>query len=333
MVAYNEEKCVNAILSDMLMQTYPKNKTEIVISDNCSTDNTYKILCDFRDAHIGEYKDIKILKNTSKVLSTGLNLCLKNYTGDAIVRVDAHSSIAPDFLEETVACLCGTHTGEPENICGGMRPNYPPDESGKSMLLLAAERSKFGASAATYRNASEHCYVDSIFHAAYRREVIDAVGEFDARLWRTEDNDYNGRAIKKGYRICYEPRIKSGQLIRSTLSAMLSQKYQNGYWIGYTLGINPSCVGIFHFVPAAFLTALIGSFVFSLFGIHIFSFLLLSAYTLTNVLFSLNEIIDSKKRPPHLLLLPVVFFLMHICYGAGTFVGFTKMLKDKKAGT
>jgi len=312
------------------MQTYPHKDTEIVITDNNSTDGTYSALCAFKEKYIGEYRDIKILQNDTKIIPKGLNKCLDNVTGDIIVRADAHSSLDPTFVEETVACLEGTNTGIKEYACGGMRPTYAPDDSGMSVLLLAAEESRFGASAANYRGTPGRCYVNTIFHAAYRREVVQKVGHYDERLWRTEDNNYNYRVREAGYKICFEPRIKSGQQIRSSIKKMLKQKNQNGWWIGYTLGVCPKCLGVFHFVPFAFLTAAVLTTVMAAFGLGIFSALLWGAYGICNIAFSAKAIIDAKKFRAHLLLLPFVFLLMHICYGAGTYAGIFKMLTEKK---
>ena len=339
MVAYNEEGSLGSILSDIISQTYSHAETELVFVDNASTDGTYGVLCAFRDEHISEYKDIKVLKNTQRVLPSGLNLGIDAYEGEAFVRIDAHASIAPDFVEETVACLEGTYTGIKEYVCGGVRPTYTDRKDGVGALLLAAEESRFGASAASYRGEPERCYVDSIFHAAYRREVIDKVGKFDTRLSRTEDNDYNFRVRECGYKICFEPRIKSKQQIRNTLSKMLSQKNQNGYWVGFTLGICPGCLSLFHFVPFAFLFAIIGGVLLSSLGMFMPNLLLLipntfmwGAYWLCNLMFSIKAIASAKKFSAHLLLLPFLFLLMHICYGAGTAKGLFVMIFKKLTG-
>ena len=182
---------------------------------------------------------------------------------------------------------------------------------------------------ASYRGSSERCYVDSVFHAAYRREVVDAVGHFNESLVRTEDNEYNRRVQEAGYRICFEPRIKSAQQIRETLPKMLKQKNQNGYWIGYTLGKCPKCVSKFHLVPLVFLLSVIVTSVLAFFGAGLFSALLWGAYGLCDIVFTAKAIIDAPKFRAHLLLLPLVFLLMHICYGAGTIGGIFKMLTGK----
>ncbi len=330
MVAYNEEKTLSKILADITSQDYPRALTELVFVDNASRDGTYAALCEFKDRYLSEYKDILVLQNDSSVLSSGLNLGLDAFTGEAFVRIDAHASLSADFISETVACLEGTHTNVREDVCGGVRPTYTTALTGMAQLLLSAEQSRFGASAASYRGEPERCYVDSIFHAAYRREVIEKVGKFNEKLWRTEDNEYNCRVRDAGYRICFEPRIKSKQQIRSSLSKMLKQKNQNGYWVGYTLGVYPKCLGLFHFVPLAFVAASVVCALLGAFGLGIFGALMWGLYGLCAVGFSIKAILDTEHPHVHHLLLPVVFLLMHICYGVGTLWGMFKFLTEKK---
>ena len=331
MVAYNEEHTLHEILSDITAQTYPHSSTELIFIDNNSTDGTLRLLEQFREEHIGEYNGIIVKHNTSSILSSGLNAGIDAFSGDAYVRIDAHASIDPDFLEETVACLEGTHGHEPEFVCGGSRPTYAPSDSALSQMLLSAEQSRFGASAANYRTEQKRDYVDSVFHAAYRREVIEKVGRFNEELWRTEDNEYNRRVQDAGYRICYEPRIRSKQQIRPTLKKMLKQKNANGYWVGYTLGCFPSCLSVFHLVPMLFLLASAACLALSFFGLWFFGAIMWGLYGLCDLAFTVKAIIDSDKPGAFHLILPLIFPLMHLVYGAGTIGGAFKVLFKKKS--
>ena len=117
----------------------------------------------------------------------------------------------------------------------------------------------FGSSIASYRNNPGKTYVKSLFHAAYRREVFEKVGFFNEELVRTEDNEIHYRMRKAGYKLCFDPDIISYQYTRSSLKAMLKQKYANGYWIGKTSKVCPKCLSIYHFVPFAFVSAIIAS--------------------------------------------------------------------------
>ena len=124
--------------------------------------------------------------------------------------------------------------------------------------------------------------------------------------------------------MCYDPDIVSYQHTRSSLKLMLRQKFLNGYWIGKTMGINPRCFSIFHFVPFAFVMAIIVTGILAAFGIWQLSALLWGAYLLFIVANSVIEIIRNKFSFTNLAL-PMLFFLLHFCYGIGTLKGLIEM--------
>ena len=201
-----------------------------------------------------KFRRVVVLDNPKKTLPSGWNVALREYKGDAIIKVDAHAVIPEDFVSKNVRVL---ETGE--YICGGQRPNIIDKPTPFKETLLLAESSMFGSSIASYRNNPGKTYVKSLFHAAYRREVFEKVGFFNEELVRTEDNEIHYRMRKAGYKLCFDPDIISYQYTRSSLKAMLKQKYANGYWIGKTSKVCPKCLSIYHFVPFAFVSAIIAS--------------------------------------------------------------------------
>lgn len=62
---------------------------------------------------------------------------------------------------------------------------------------------------------------------------------------------------KAGFKLRFCPDIISYQHTRSSLPKMLKQKYGNGYWIGKTSKVCPGCLSVYHFVPWAFVMAII----------------------------------------------------------------------------
>jgi cellulose synthase/poly-beta-1,6-N-acetylglucosamine synthase-like glycosyltransferase len=264
------------------------------------------------------FAGVKVLKNPRKILPCGCNVALEHYTGDAIVRIDAHASVPADFIRKNVEVL---ESGE--FVSGGQRPNIIDEKSPWKETLLTAEQSMFGSSIAPYRHSTAKAYVSSIFHGMYRREVYDKVGPYNELLTRTEDNDMSYRIRQAGYRMCYVPRIISYQHTRNSLKKMLRQKYLNGYWIGKTIGINPHCFSLFHFVPLAFVLAILVTTVLALCGMPLLAELMWGAYLLLILGVSVVECV--KKPSWTNLLLPVLFFLLHVSYGAGTLVGLIEM--------
>ncbi len=315
-VAFNEEAYLPKLLSDLIKQDYPHNKIEVLLIDSMSTDNTRQIMDSF--AKDKDFLSVKVFENPKKLIPCGHNVALDNYTGDALIRLDAHASMPHDFISRNVAVL---ENGEVAS--GGRRPNIIDDSTPFKETLLSAEQSMFGSGFASYRNSNQKMYASSLFCGMYKREVYDKVGRYNDLLPRSEDNDMTYRIRKAGFKLCYSPDIVFYQHTRSSLPKMLKQKYLNGYWIGKTMGISPKCFSLFHFVPFAFVLAIIFTTVLALLGFPLLSYLMWIAYILLITVMTVAEII--KKPVITNLLLPFIFFLLHISYGVGTLLGLIVM--------
>ena len=306
-IAYNEEKAIKSLFSDIKAQDYPHEKMEVILVNAMSTDKTRELMEKFAEEN-KDFRRVCVLDNQKKIQAAGWNVAIKASAGDIIMRIDAHTMIPNDFVSKNVECIIGG-----EDVSGGPRPNIAEDDTPWRHTLLLAESSMFGSS------------------IAHRREVFDKAGMFDERLGRTEDNEMHYRIRKAGYRICYNPEIVSYQNIRNSWGEMLKQKYGNGYWIGLTLGICFRCFSFYHFVPLLFVLALIGTGVLAAFG-FIFPIVTLgTVYILINLLMSILAIKGQKKYWQYFLL-PVIFSSLHIAYGFGTLVGIIKMPFWRKRG-
>ncbi len=314
-IAYNEHRYLPDLLQDLLEQTYPKELIEVILVDGESTDDTWEIMTKFQEEHGQSYKAVKLLKNPKRIQPAGWNVVIKNYTSDVLLRIDAHARLPQDFVEKNVACI---NSGE--DVCGGPRENIIDDDTAWKRMLLSAEQSMFGSGIAAYRNETkERTYVKSVFHAAYKREVIEKVGLFNEDLIRTEDNEFHYRIREAGYRICYDPSIKSYYQTRNSLKGMIRQKYLNGLWIGRTLFICPGCISLFHLVPAAFVLAIMGCLLLGILFSWLPMLILGVAYGLFLLLSTIMSLV--QKRQMIDLLLPFVIFAIHLAYGTGTIVG------------
>ncbi len=320
-VAYNEEDFIPSLLSDILAQDFPKKQIELLFINSMSTDGTVGIFKEFKENHGEEYKNILVLDNPLKNQASGWNVAIDNFSGDALIRLDAHAKITQDFIRHNAECLCSG-----EMVCGGMRPNIIKNATALKNLVLLADTSMFGGSFGKYHNSDKKSYVDTLFHGCYRKEVIEKVGHFNPELGRTEDNDFHQRVRQAGYKICYDPQIKSYQYSRGSIIGSVRQKYGNGFWIGRTTAVNPKCISLFHFVPFLFVLAIIGTSVIGALWTWALFALLIAAYGFVNIALSLISIISAK--PFHLvnLLLPIMFLALHLAYGIGTIMGFISIL-------
>ncbi len=317
-VAYNEQNTLPKLFECIKAQTYPHDKMEIVLVDSMSKDNTKSLMEKFKKEN-KDFYNIQVLDNPQKKLAGGWNVILKNYHGDAVVRIDAHAEIPEDFVRKNVEVL---ESGE--YVSGGLRPNIIDESTPWKETLLLAEQSMFGSSIAPYRRSEKKTYVKSVFHGAYKREVFDKVGFFNEQLGRTEDNEINYRIREAGYKICYSPDIVSYQHTRNSLKAMLKQKYGNGYWVALTLKACPKCLSVYHFVPFCFVLGIIATSILAAFGFPFLAYLMWAMYWLAAVAMSVLSVKGVKKTWCQLAL-PFLFFLLHVSYGIGSLVGMVKL--------
>lgn len=311
-VAYNAAGSIGALLDDLLAQTIPHEQIEALLVDSTSADETRAIMLDF--AKKAPF-DVKVLDNPKRWLAAGINVALAAATGDAVIRLDAHARIPADFLQNNLRAL---ENGE--DIVGGCVAGGTPNTAWEN-VLRTVDTSRFCGGAAPFRNGGEARYVDTLAYALYRREVYDAVGLYDERLRRTEDNDMHYRMRKAGYRFFFSPEIISYHAARSTMRGQLKQKWGNGYWIGRTMRIQPRCFAPRHLVPAAFVIALCSCLLLApVCAMPLL--LLLSAYLLCDLFFAVKGAMSQDQgRLMAFLTLPFLFPAVHIIYGIGTIAG------------
>ena len=317
-VAYNEEKALPQLLECIKKQTFPHERMEVCLIDGISADRTKAIMEEFAGEDNGFY-NVQVLDNPKRKQACGWNVAIANYKSDVIIRVDAHATIPEDFVEKNMKIQ---ESGE--YVCGGVRPNMIDEVTPWKELLLLAEQSMFGSSIASYRRSEETSYVKSLFHGCYRREVFEKAGGFNEQLGRTEDNEVHYRIRQAGYKILYSPDIVSYQHTRSSLKGMMKQKYGNGLWVALTLKACPKCLEIYHFVPLAFVLAIIFTTVLACMGYPLLGELMWGAYWLLAILMAVLSVRGQKKHINQILL-PVLFFLLHISYGIGSLVGIIKL--------
>lgn len=317
-VAFNEESFLPRLLSDLEKQTYSHALTEIVLVDGNSTDRTKQVMLSFKEKP-NHFMAVKVVDNPKRVQAAGWNVAIAASEGDVIIRIDAHTSIPPEFTAKNMELQ---ESGE--YVTGGVRPCVIESPTPWKDTLLEVENSLFGSSISSSRSGKEKQYVKSMFHAAYRREVFEKAGVFNPNLLRTEDNEMHYRIRKAGYKLCFDPEIKSYQYARNSLKRMIKQKYGNGYWVGLTLGYCPGCISIYHLVPFCFVIGIILTTILACFGIWQLAAIMWGAYLAFTILSMLQCVVRGKANR-YTILMPLLFLILHLAYGIGTAVGLVKI--------
>ena len=98
---FNEERFIGKAINSILFQNISKEKYEILIADGMSTDGTREIIKSYQKNN----KNIFLLNNPEKIVSTGFNIALTQSKGDIIIRLDGHAEFAPNYIEKCIKLL------------------------------------------------------------------------------------------------------------------------------------------------------------------------------------------------------------------------------------
>jgi glycosyltransferase involved in cell wall biosynthesis len=312
----NEERYISQCLESLCHQDYPKDRFEILIIDGMSEDRTIDRIRDFI-----KILNIRILENPRKIVPCALNIGIKEARGDYIIRMDAHTGYAPDYISKCIKWLIKTGA---DNV-GGPIISLPGNNSIISKAIALASSSIFGVGNSKFRTSNKAGYVDTITFGAWPKRIFERVGLFNESLARNQDIEFNARIRKAGGKIYMTPEIKSYYHCRSTLKDIWRQNFNNGKWVIYTKAIAPYSLSWRHFVPFVFVSSI---FIFSLLSFYStlsVMFLIATAvsYTSTNLLFSLSVTFNNGFR--YFLILPLIFFVFHLSYGLGSIWGLIRL--------
>ena len=228
---------------------------------------------------------------------------------EAVAMVDAQSRIDPAYLERSAAVLDETGAA----VVGGSM--QPVGTSPMGEAIAAALSSPVGVGDSSFHFEGEARDVDSVYLGVYRRTVLDAVGPYDPRLLRTEDDDMNARIRATGGRIRLDPSIRSTYIGRQTLGALFRQYHGYGYWKVALAAKRRDAIRPRHLVPATFVLALIVATAVSLVAWPPALPLLIALYLGVLALVGLVTIrLPLRSR----LLFPLAVAAMHLGYGIGT---------------
>jgi len=218
MPCLNELGFIEACLRSVQGQTYPRDRIEILVADGGSTDGTLGILAGLASAD----PRIRVIDNPDRIQAAGLNRILDAAKGEVIVRMDVHCEYAPDYVEKCVEVL--ERTGA-DNV-GGAQRCHGKTEFQKA--VCTALRSPLGVGGAAYRNPDNEGFVDTVFLGAYRREVFDRIGPWDAGAITNEDAEFNQRLVESGGKIYLSRDIIVHYVPRGSLLALARQYFRYG---------------------------------------------------------------------------------------------------------
>jgi cellulose synthase/poly-beta-1,6-N-acetylglucosamine synthase-like glycosyltransferase len=191
--AWNEEKVIQRKIENYLHQAYPKEKVEVIVVDNGSTDKT-KEICE-RYARLGLIKYYRIGKHRELKADALDEAIFELATGEIVLHTDADVVCKPDWLlrmvqpfkDASVAAVTGLVA------CGNWHQNW-------LSRLRAIEDTWHLCTAMLGRyNLTQEgiCYGANY---AFRRKIFEEVKGHGTKTL-TEDAELTAKLWKRGYRI------------------------------------------------------------------------------------------------------------------------------------
>ncbi|MGD1874120.1 MAG: glycosyltransferase family 2 protein [Mastigocoleus sp.] len=223
---YNESVHIEKLIRDFLSTKY-QNLIEIFVADGGSTDGTQDIVQKLST----EDPRVKLIHNPEKIQSAGLNLIIKESTGDIFLRADAHSDYASDYIEKCVEALLKSKA---LNVGGAQR--FVAKNAFQSGIALAT-KSLLGSGGAKYRNPNYHGYADTVYLGCFWRKVLVDIGGFDTILINNEDAELNQKLLTKSHQAIYiSSDIKVWYYPRKNWKSLFIQylKYGRGRYLTAT---------------------------------------------------------------------------------------------------
>jgi len=195
---FNEEKTIVDTIKHVFDIDY--NIKEVIVVNDCSTDNTFKILQNLSK----KYSKLKILnhkKNAGKAAS--LNHALKIVKTELVAVVDADSYPARDSLRQIVGFF-------DDNKVGAVTCPVYVRNANKFIEKLQAIEYRMIALARKLLDYVDAIYVTPGPLAVYRKKALDEIGGFDEKNM-TEDIEITWHLTYAGWlrRMCLSTSVSS----------------------------------------------------------------------------------------------------------------------------
>jgi glycosyltransferase involved in cell wall biosynthesis len=306
----NEEKYIGRFLESFAVQTYPKDKFEVLIVDGMSSDKTVNIAKSY-----AEKIDLRILENRKVKHVFALNDGVRQARGDFFVIVGGHSFVEKDFLEKNVETFVKMREREPKLAAVGGSLEIVHENSFARLVSLLFVSPFSGGSSFWYSEVPH--FAKTVIFGFYDKRIVEKIGCFDEDMIKGQDFEINLRLYKNGYKLYDNPEVKSYYYARNSFGGFFKQAFDNGVAKG--LCVRKGYFSAVWFVPLAFifyqLFLLAGVFLSNLWLLVLFAPFVV--YWVLNFLFSVGV---WRKRGGNIFL-PVMFWILHNVTGVGFLAG------------
>lgn len=208
---WNEAATLGATCESLLALQYPKDRLEILLVDDGSTDETAAVMKTF--AH---HPHVRIISKENGGKHTALNAAITATSAELIGCLDADSFVEPDALREIVSCFADANVAAATAAMSVHRPgNFLEHMQNAEYIFGITLRHSFASVNGLYVTPGPFSF--------YRRSVIEKLGGFRYGH-QTEDMEMALRIQHAGYKIDNAPRARVYTRAPGTLSKLVKQR-------------------------------------------------------------------------------------------------------------
>lgn len=316
--ALNEERFIGPCLDSVLAQDY--SGLEVLVVDGGSTDATTAAV----RVRMARDDRVQLLSNARRTAASSLNTALERAGGRWLVRVDAHSTIGPDYVSLAVRRLREQRWAG----VGGRKDGVATSRTGKAIAVAMASR--FGVGNSVYHHGTTAGEVDHVPFGSYPTDLVRRFGGWNEDVVANEDYEFDYRLRRAGHRLLFDPRLVIRWHCRESLTDLYRQYRRYGEGKADVVALHPSSVSPRHLVPPIFVAYLAGTVAVA-FRRPAHALLLLSPYAAGTAAAALTAG-DEAVPPVDRLAVAGAFVTMHVAWGYGFWIGAARQAVRPRGG-
>jgi cellulose synthase/poly-beta-1,6-N-acetylglucosamine synthase-like glycosyltransferase len=208
---YNSKRTVGDCLSSLAGQTYPRDRYEVILVDNGSTDGTceqVRVL----------YPWVKLIHSLQKGSAFARNAGIREASGELILSTDSDCVADKAWIAQLVSAL--ETAGRDVAAVGGTILPY------STKTAVERYQPAWAAQPDITRMTSGVLYT-AAGNAAFRTSILRLVGGFDGACGH-DDTDLGIRILKAGYRVDYTDKALVQHRNPITLSELYKHRVKYG---------------------------------------------------------------------------------------------------------
>jgi succinoglycan biosynthesis protein ExoA len=316
----NESGSVEAALESLAAQTIGPQSLEVIVFDGCSTDGTAEVCRSIGRTY--PWLNFEVRTNRQLTVPYALNEGLRLAACQWFARLDGRTRLSAGYLESCLARLEAL-----PRLCavGGRFVAEAEGSTAESIAAAVTHRVGVGRGFRTERESVE---IPHHPFAVWRTDDVRALGGFDPRLTRNQDDEFSMRARRQGARILLVPGVEVVYRPRERFRGLAAQYFQYGLWKS-TVAARKGLFPTRSLAPAAVSLSIIGSLAAAATGRSRAPLAALSgAYIVA------GSVVAGGREGASAVRTAVALAVLHTSYGAGVLAGFLRPdLADGQVGT